>query len=140
MLESRYFNFHLLNSRGSLFLSRCRVWLCWRACTLGGIWWLAHWNSHRVGAGWVGIRKAAKLMWQDKIELLIFQKSHRLSCLEIGPLGELLTQRDSCKHLFCVVAPCLLFEAIVEVFVHVLASIVIPWLRVVVKVILVDFR
>ena len=77
-------------------------------------------------------------MRQDKIELLVFEKCYRLSCLQIGSLRKLLAQLGSCKHFFGVVAPRFLFKAIVEVFIHILAAIIIPRLGIVVKVILVD--
>ena len=95
-------------------------------------------HLHVVGLWLIRVAKAAKLMGQHEVEPLVLAESILLVVLQISPLRQLLHASDSCKDFSRVIAPGLFVEAIVEVLIHVGLIVVVPGLRLTLKVKLVD--
>lgn len=149
MGEGWNFNHNLLeDERFLLFFFYRFDWVRWFHRVLGNN---AKLNIHRgrvlcnrhhdfVRLALDGVIKTSKLMWQLEIKSLVSLELVNYCILKIWRVCQLLTQCSSGSHISAVVAPSLFSKAIIEVFIHILAVVLKPWFRIVIKFIPVDLR
>ena len=137
VVEVRDLDFHRFHRRRRILLFPGDVFRA-RALLLLRSLFLLNRHLHVVGLWLIRVAKAAKLMGQHEVEPLVLAESILLVVLQISPLRQLLHASDSCKDFSRVIAPGLFVEAIVEVLIHVGLIVVVPGLRLTLKVKLVD--